>query len=163
MEREVTTVHDTVVVCRSCAAPAARVFGAWSDAAALARWYVPGDGSWSSKILAHDFRPGGIKKLEFGPPGETRYLEDCRYEDIVPNRRICFVMTILRGRVPLTTSLVTVELVEDCARTELQVTDQIAILDGGDSAAGRERGWGETLDKLGPELARAGGRGGTAR
>ena len=153
MEREVTTVHDTVVVRRSCAAPAARVFAAWSDAAALARWYVPGDGSWSSTILAHDFRPGGIKKLEFGPPGETRYVEDCRYEDIVPNRRICFVMTILRGRAPITTSMVTVELFDRGARTELVVTDQIAILDGGDTAAGREHGWGETLDKLVREFA----------
>jgi uncharacterized protein YndB with AHSA1/START domain len=162
MKEGMTTVHDTVVVRRSYDAPAARVFAAWSDAAALARWYVPGDATWSSKVLTHDFRPGGAKKLEFGPPGE-RYVEDCRYEDIVLDRRICFVMTILRGRVPLTTSLVTVELVESGARTELQVTDQIAILDGGDSAAGRERGWGETLDKLGPELARAGGRGGTAR
>jgi uncharacterized protein YndB with AHSA1/START domain len=153
MEREVTTVHDTVVVRRSCAAPAARVFAAWSDAAALARWYVPGDGSWSSAILAHDFRPGGVKKLEFGPPGETRYVEDCRYEDIVPNRRICFVMTILRGQAPITTSMVTVELFDRGARTELVVTDQLAILDGGDTAAGREHGWGETLDKLVREFA----------
>jgi uncharacterized protein YndB with AHSA1/START domain len=154
MERDVTTVHDTVVVQRSYAAPAARVFGAWSDAAALARWYVPGDGTWCSKILAHDFRRGGLKKLEFGPPGE-QYTEDCRYEDIVEDRRICFAMTILRGGTPLTTSMVTVELFERGARTELRVTDQIAILDGADTAAGRERGWGETLDKLVRELTRS--------
>jgi uncharacterized protein YndB with AHSA1/START domain len=154
MERDLMTVHDTVVVRRTVAAPPGRVFQAWSDAAALERWYVPGDGTWSSKILAHDFRPGGVKRLEFGPPGETPYVEDCRYEDIVPERRICFVMTILRGRTPITTSLVTVELFAHGARTDVVVTDQIAILDGGDSAAGRERGWGETLDKLLGEVAR---------
>jgi uncharacterized protein YndB with AHSA1/START domain len=153
MNRDVTTVHDTVVVRRSYDAPAARVFAAWSDAAALQRWYVPGDGSWSSKILTHEFRRGGAKRLEFGPPGGPTYTEDCRYEDIVPERRICFAMTILRAGVPITTSMVTVELVARGARTDTVVTDQIAILDGGDTAAAREHGWGETLDKLARVLA----------
>ena len=62
-------------------------------------------------------------------------------------------MTILRGQAPITTSMVTVELFDRGARTELVVTDQLAILDGGDTAAGREHGWGETLDKLVREFA----------
>jgi uncharacterized protein YndB with AHSA1/START domain len=153
VKQDLTTVHDTVVVRRTYDAPAAAVFAAWSDEAALGRWYVPGDGSWSSKILAHEFRRGGAKKLEFGPPGGPTYTEDCRYEDILPGRRICFVMTILRAGVPITTSMVTVELVPRGASTETVVTDQLAILDGGDTAAAREHGWGETLDKLPRVLA----------
>jgi uncharacterized protein YndB with AHSA1/START domain len=145
---EVTTVHDTVVVRRTYDAAVSDVFAAWSEASALERWYVPGDGSWSSKVVAHDFRRGGAKKLEFGPPGGPAYTEDCRYEDIVPERRICFAMTILRDGVPITASMVTVELLPRGSRTETVVTDQIAILDGGDTAADRLRGWGETLDKL---------------
>ena len=148
MKQETTTRHDTIVVRRTCAAPVAQVFAAWSQAEALQRWYVPGDASWSSKILSHEFRRGGSKRLEFGPPGGPLYTEDCRYEDIVPERRICFVMTILRAGAPITTSLVTVELFAHAQRTDVVVTDQIAILDGGDTAAERERGWGETLDKL---------------
>jgi uncharacterized protein YndB with AHSA1/START domain len=108
MAKEVSTVHDRVAVRRTCAAPVARVYGAWRDPAALERWY--GDGTWSSKVLVHDFRPGGTKKIEFGPPGGPVFLEDCRYEDIVPERRICFAMTIQRAGVPITTSMVTVEL-----------------------------------------------------
>ena len=57
-------------------------------------------------------------------------------------------MTILRAGVPLTTSMVTVEFAARGPRTETIVTDQIAILYGGDTAADRLRGWGETLDKL---------------
>jgi uncharacterized protein YndB with AHSA1/START domain len=155
MNRGTSTVHDTVVVRRTYDATTARVFAAWSDAAALERWYVPGDASWSVKVLAHEFRRGGAKKLEFGPPGGPTYTEDCRYEDIVPERRICFVMTILRDAVPITTSMVTVELAPRGERTEVAVTDQIAILDGSDSAGDRERGWGETLDKLPRALLRA--------
>jgi uncharacterized protein YndB with AHSA1/START domain len=148
MKSDLTTVHDTCVARRTYDASPAEVFAAWSDAAALEKWYVPGDGSWSSKVLKHEFRRGGAKLLEFGPARGPTYTEDCRYEDIVPERRICFAMTILRDAVPITTSMVTVELVARGKRTETVVTDQIAILDDGDTAEGRTRGWGETLDKL---------------
>lgn len=96
--------------------------------------------------------PRPITRLAALAGGPT-YTEDSRYEDIVPERRICFAMTILRAGVPITTSMVTVELVARGARTDTVVTDQIAILDGGDTAAAREHGWGETLDKLPRVLA----------
>jgi uncharacterized protein YndB with AHSA1/START domain len=147
------TAHDTIVVTRTYDASPRRVFAAWADTAALGRWYVPGDATWTSRIEAHEFRVGGRKHLTFGPKGGPRYSEDCRYEDIVENWRLCFSMTIARDGVRLTTSMVTVELVPEGARTRVKVTDQCAALDGGDTAADRERGWGETLDKLPAELA----------
>ena len=151
---EISTSHHTVVVKRSYDAPAARVFAAWRTGEALQRWYVPGDDGWRSKILAHEFRVGGAKRLSFGPPGDVQYLEDCRYEDIVEDRRICFVMTILRGAERITTSMVTVELFARGKGTAVTVTDQLTILNEGDTAGDRERGWGETMDKLPAELAR---------
>jgi uncharacterized protein YndB with AHSA1/START domain len=144
---EPRVVHDTVVVRRLYDAAAERVYGAWTDAAFLERWYVPGDERWSAKIVAHDFRVGGGKRITFGPPEET-FVEDCHYVDIVPNRRICYAMTIARGDTRITVSMVTVELSPQGGRCEVRVTDQVAILDGGDTARDRERGWGETLDKL---------------
>lgn len=150
-----TTVHDTIVVSRTYEATAKRVFAAWADAAALGRWYLPGDATWTSRVEAHEFRVGGRKHLTFGPKDGPRYSEDCRYEDIVADRRICFSMTIAQGNDRTTTSMVTVELIPDGSRTRMKVTDQIVILDGGDTAAGRERGWGEVLDKLPAELSRA--------
>jgi uncharacterized protein YndB with AHSA1/START domain len=75
-------------------------------------------------------------------------VEDCHYVDIVPNRRICYAMTIARGDTRITVSMVTVELSPQGGRCEIRVTDQVAILDAGDTARDRERGWGETLDKL---------------
>lgn len=149
------TKHDTIVVTRTYDAPARRVFSAWADAAALGRWYLPGDSGWTSRVLAHEFRVGGRKHLTFGPNGGPLYSEDCRYEDIVENSRLCFVMTIACDDVRTTTSMVTVELFPDGPRTRVKVTDQCVALDGGDTAADRERGWGETLDKLPAELGRA--------
>jgi uncharacterized protein YndB with AHSA1/START domain len=152
-----STSHHTVIVRRSYPAPAERVFAAWRDPAALARWYMPGDATWSSEIIEHDFRVGGRKRLGFGPRGGQRFFEDSRYEDIVDRRRICFAMTISRGPTRITTSMVTVETRTRgrADATEVIVTDQLVVLDGGDTGADRERGWGETLDKLTTELARA--------
>jgi uncharacterized protein YndB with AHSA1/START domain len=146
-------MHDTVVVRRQYEATVERVYNAWTDAALLQRWYTPGDETWSAKILEHDFRVGGTKRIAFGPPGD-RYFEDCHYVDIVPNHRICYSMTIARGDTRITVSMVTVELAAKGERCDVRVTDQVAILDGGESSGDRERGWGETLDKLPAVLGR---------
>ena len=151
---EIKASHHTIVVERTYNANCARVFAAWCDPQALKRWYVPGDETWTSQILTHDFRIGGRKHLVFGPGGGPQYYEDCRYEDIVDQRRICFSMTVAREDERITTSMVTVELTARGARTEAKVTDQLVILNDGDTAPDRERGWGETLDKLPAELAR---------
>ena len=150
----ITTTHHTVVVTHLYDAPPARVFAAWRDAAALARWYVPGDGTWSSRIVEHDFRVGGRKHLTFGPKAGPRYSEDCRYEDIIDGKRLCFSMTIANETARVSTSMVTVEFLASGARTDLKVTDQVAILDGRDKPKDREQGWHETLTKLTAELAR---------
>lgn len=141
------TKHDTVRARIALKASPKRAFQAWARPEDLARWNMPGDENWSCEVVAHDFRVGGQKKLAFGPPGEQFY-EDCRYEDIVENARICFCMTIARGDTRITTSMVTVEFAPMPTGVECIVTDQLAILDGGDTAADRERGWGETLAKL---------------
>ena len=148
-----SVIHDTVVVRRLYEAPTERVYRAWTDPALLERWYVPGDEKWSAKIVEHDFRVGGGKRITFGPPGET-FVEDCHYVDIVPNRRICYAMAIARGDTRITVSMVTVEFTAHGERCDVRVTDQLAILDGGDTAKDRQRGWGETLDKLPSVLAR---------
>jgi uncharacterized protein YndB with AHSA1/START domain len=147
------TSHHTIVVRRRYDAPVARVFRAWEDPAALQTWHMPGDDRWTSEYHEHDFRVGGGKRYSFGPPGETAFVEDCRYEDIVRDARLCYSMTISRGDVRMTTSMVTVEFLPRAERTELIVTDQMVVLDGGDTDVDREKGWGETLDKLTPFLA----------
>jgi uncharacterized protein YndB with AHSA1/START domain len=149
---ERSVVHDTVVVRRRYDAAQARVYRAWTEAAALERWYVPGDETWSAKIVAHDVRVGGGKRITFGPPGEA-FVEDCHYVDLVPDRRLCYAMTIARGETRLTVSLVTVEIAPEGGGSAVRVTDQLAILDGGDTAADRQRGWGEALGKLASHLA----------
>jgi uncharacterized protein YndB with AHSA1/START domain len=152
---KVKTTHGTIVLTRRYPARAARVFAAWADAAALARWYTPGDEGWSARIEAHEFRVGGRKVVSFGPKGGPRYVEDCRYEDIVEGQRICLSMTLSSGDERMTSTLVTVEFTDERGETTLKVTDQSAYLDGKDWSEDRQKGWGETLDKLAGEVARS--------
>jgi hypothetical protein len=63
-------------------------------------------------------------------------------------RGLADAMTIARGETRITVSMVTVELVPTPERCEIRVTDQLAILDGGETAKDRQRGWGECMDKL---------------
>jgi uncharacterized protein YndB with AHSA1/START domain len=145
---DITTAHATIVMKRTYSGTPKQVFAAWTDPKALVKWYVPGDATWTSRIDKHELRVGGVKQITFGPRGQVPFTEDCRYEDIVPERRLCFSMTIAQGGKRITTSMVTVQLASVGARTEVIVTDQLVILDGGDTSGDRERGWGETLDKL---------------
>lgn len=150
---KVTTSHHTVVVRRSYDFPVSEVFRAWQDPKALAIWHGPGDHTWTMKVLEHDFIVGGRRRFVFGASGEPPYHEDCRYEDIVPEQRICYAMTVAHKDVRITCSMVTIEFHAKGGKTDLVATDQLAILDGGDTAADRERGWGETLGKLAPYLS----------
>lgn len=145
--------HDTLVIERTYDASPARVFAAWSDPAARARWDVPGDG-W--QLLEHhaEFRVGGRALSRFGPPGGPVYTSDGRYEDIVPNARIVMAGTMASGETRISTSVLTVELIAARAGTRLILTEQAAFLDGGDIPASRRSGWGQILSKLASELQR---------
>ena len=140
--------HDTVTVARELKADVARVFGLWSDAKALARWYLPGDDNWSSEILEHAFEVGGRLRMSFGPTGETPYFEDCLYTDIVTDERILYAGTVLSGEERLTTSMITIEFHAIDGGTRVVSTDQIAILDGKDTSEERRQGWSEVLRNL---------------
>ena len=148
-----TVHHEVVQIERTLGAPVERVFRAWRSSEAIARWYLPGDKNWRSEVVEHDFRLGGAKRLRFGPKGEPPYYEDCRYEDIVENERIVYTMTVATHAQRLTASLVTIEFFDDKSKTNILMTDQLAILDASDTAGDRERGWGEVLDKLAHEVA----------
>lgn len=149
------TEHDTIRIHRRFDAAVGRVFAAWKDTAALERWCCPGDHGWSGRIKEHDFCVGGRKVMVFGPVGAPPYTEDSRYLDIVPDERIIVSETIVNDGRRISASLITLEFAEDHGATALTITDQIAALDGADSADARRGGWEEVLDKLSAELSAA--------
>ena len=88
MDRNVT--HATFTLERSYPVPPARVFAAWADPAAKARWFTPGPGSGHEL----EFRVGGREVATGGPDGGPVMRFETLYRDIVPQQRIVYTSTL---------------------------------------------------------------------
>jgi uncharacterized protein YndB with AHSA1/START domain len=152
-ERSVT--HATFVVERTYDASPARVFAAWADPAAKARWFA-GPDEWGTAEFELDFRVGGREINRGGPPGGPVHSFDARYYDIVPDQRIVYTYDMHLDEKRISVSLATVEFKPEGAGTRLIFTEQGAFLDGHDMPAPRAQGTGDLLDALGAELRREG-------
>ena len=147
MDRNVT--HATFTLERSYPVPPARVFAAWADPAAKARWFTPGPGSGHEL----EFRVGGREVATGGPDGGPAMRFETLYRDIVPRQRIVYTSTLSTESDLMTVSLTTVEFTpgED-GGTRLVLTEQGAYLDGHEQPAWREEGTASQLDALAAEL-----------
>jgi uncharacterized protein YndB with AHSA1/START domain len=148
-ERSVT--HATFVIERTYDTPPARVFAAWAEPEAKARWFGP-DGDRGDYEL--DFKVGGRELNRGSAPDGDVYTYDARYQDIVMDERIVYTYDMLRGDTRISVSLATVEFKPDGSGTKLVFTEQGAFLDGQDTPDLREGGTGSLLDALGVELGR---------
>jgi len=147
-----STQHTTFVIERRYAAQPARVFAAWADPAAKARWFN-GPSTWQNEGYVLDFRVGGREHLRTGAPGGGKVHQyDCCYQDIVPGARIVYSYDMHIGDVRISVSLATVEFQPDAAGTLMKFTEQAVFLDGYDDSGSRERGTQELLGKLAAAL-----------
>jgi uncharacterized protein YndB with AHSA1/START domain len=144
--------HATFVIERTYDSSPARVFAAWADPAAKARWFGPGEDEAGEYDL--DFRIGGRElNRGAGPDGEL-YTYEARYQDIVPDERIVYTYDMRREETRISVSLATIELEPEGSGTRLILTEHGAFLDGQDKPQYREEGTGSLLDALGAELQR---------
>ena len=143
--------HGTFVIERTYDASPPRVFTAWADPAAKARWFVGPDG-WKELRREIDFRVGGHERLRGVFPGGRVSDFDARYHDIVPDRRIVYSYAMQVDEKRISVSLATVEFAPAGGGTRLTFTEQAVFLDGFDGAAGREPGTGALLAPLGTAL-----------
>ena len=138
--------HATFVLERSYDAPPGRVFAAWADPEAKAQWFGGVD-------FTLDFRVGGRETNGGGPAGGPVYRYEATYRDIVPDERIVYTTDMYADDRIISVSVATVELAAAGDGTRLVLTEHGAFLDGLETAAQREHGTGELLDKLGAVLS----------
>ena len=150
---ERSTHHATFVIERTYAASLARVFAAWAEPEAKARWFA-GPDDWNKGEHELDFRVGGRERVSGGPPGGPVHSYEARYQDIVPNERIVSTYAMHVDDKRISVSLATVEFKPAGAGTLLIYTEQAVFLDGADTSAGREEGTRTLLDKLDAALRR---------
>jgi uncharacterized protein YndB with AHSA1/START domain len=146
--------HDTFVIERTYKYPPERVYAAWADQGAKARWFV-GPDNWEKSNHKLDFRVGGNESVSGGAPGGPVHYYNATYQDIVPNERIVSTYDMLMDDKRISVSVATIEFRPAAADgTTLILTEQGVFLDGYDNAGQREHGTGELLDNLGTYLER---------
>jgi uncharacterized protein YndB with AHSA1/START domain len=143
--------HASFSIERTYSASPARVFAAWADSEAKARWFV-GPAEWESRPHELDFRIGGREASVGGPEGGPLHAYAALYWDIVPDARIVYTYELLLDETRISVSLVTIEFEPDGAGTRLKLTEYGAFLDGHEPPPLREQGMGSLLDALGESL-----------
>lgn len=136
--------HATFVVEKQYPASPAKVYEAWSDPVAKAKWF--------SKADIFDFRVGGREYSSGGPPEGPVFTFDACYQEIVPERRIVYTYTLDTDDSRMSVSVTTVELIPAGDGTKLIFTEQGAFFDGRDTPEIREHGTNAMLDALGKSL-----------
>jgi uncharacterized protein YndB with AHSA1/START domain len=151
-QRSVT--HAIFTVERTYPASPARVFKAFADPVAKAKWFG-GPDEWEKQPSEFDFRVGGRETSIGGPKGQPMHYFEALYQDIVPNERIIYSYDMRLGDRRISVSLATIEIKPAGSGTKLVMTEQGAFLDGYDDAGSREHGTNWLLDKLGESLTEA--------
>ena len=141
--------HGTFVIERQLAQPPARVFAAWADPQAKAKWFGGPPGVWQELERRMDFRVGGTERAR-GRFAATGRISDFQayYQDIVSHRRIVYSYNMHVDEKKISVSLATIEFEPSGKGTKLILTEQGAFLDGYDDAGSREKGTRGLMDRL---------------
>jgi len=146
-----SVLHATFTLERTYPVTPARVFAAWAEPAAKARWFAGPDAGHEL-----DFRVGGREKVHRdGRNGDPALTFESVYQDIVSGERIVYTSTLSADNRLATVSLTTVQFRAAGNGTQLVLTEQGTFLDGQEQPGWREKGTGTWLDALATEFKTA--------
>ncbi len=144
-------VHGTFTIEKIYDASPARVFKAFADEKAKARWFGGPDG-FEQLERQFDFRVDGREVMVGRHPSGMVSAFYAVYQDIVPDERIVYGYRMTLDGVPISASLATIEIQPDAKGTRLVVTEYGVFLDGYEDGGSREHGTNWLMDKLGASL-----------
>jgi len=145
---ERSALHDTFRIDRHFDAEPARVFRAFADSSAKAKWFgSPAD----TRRESFDFREGGREAME-SVFENARYGYLATYTDIVPDERIVYTYEMTMNGRRISVSVATIELRAAGGGTDFTLTEQGVYLDGLDNSAQRKQGTEDLLDALAKTL-----------
>jgi uncharacterized protein YndB with AHSA1/START domain len=144
MEQATVKQKPALALSRRYAAAPEKVWRAWTDPQAIAKWWGPGPGEPVS-LAELDVRVGGRFRIVFGGPDGRAHECAGTYREVVPNRRLVFTWS-WPNTTPERISVVSIEFKRAGAGTELlfkheQLFDEKARDD-------HRRGWTASLEKL---------------
>jgi uncharacterized protein YndB with AHSA1/START domain len=145
-----TTAHATFTVERSYPAAPARVFKAFADEQAKAKWFAPGFVELEKRW---DFRVDGQEVLVGRHASGMVSAFYCTYHDIVPDERIVYAYRMALDGLPISSSLAVIEIRSEGTGAHLTVTERGVFLDGYQDNGSREHGTNWLMDLLGASLA----------
>ena len=148
--------HSTFVVERSFRKPPEAVFAAFAELDKARRWYAEGEGHELEEFTS-DFRVGGTQTLRYKlrpgtPVAGMTIVNQARYQEIQPNRRIVTATTMDLQGTRILAAQVTIELLPNGSGTDLILTNQGAHFENGLSPEMLEAGWRSLLETLAREV-----------
>jgi uncharacterized protein YndB with AHSA1/START domain len=145
-----SAVHDTFRIDRHFDAAPARVFQAFADPHAKAKWF--GGPAEIREEESFDFREGG-RETQVSVFGDgTKFGFYVTYTDIVPDERIVYTYEMSMNGQRISVSVVTVEMAAAGGGTDFVITEQGVYLDGLDNSAQRRQGTEDLMDALAKSL-----------
>lgn len=143
--------HSTFSLERVYDAAPTRVFAAFSEPGAKAKWFAGGS-DWRPEIREMDFRVGGNERARgIWDNGRTSDFR-ARYHVIVPNERIIYVYDMYVDDRLLSVSVATIDISPAGRGTRLVITEQGVFFGNDEDARSREEGTKHLLERLGASL-----------
>jgi len=131
-------------------APRSRVFEAWTRAEHLRKWYAPK--GFAISDCEADARPGGVFRMRWRAPWGGTFGIRGEYREVVPPARVVIACRLEdEQHASGLDEIINVDLESSGSRTRLVLasTARGSGLNAARMLAGLQKGWTQTVDRLG--------------
>lgn len=145
--------RQTLTMERTFAAPAERVFDAFTNPEVMVRWWQAGDG-WSTPVAEVDLRVGGeIRVVMHDPEKDADYGGGGRYTEIERPTRLAFTWLWEDDEYDQVEQLIEIDFRESDGQTTMSFTHR--ELWDAEAVDSHDGGWSHVFENLRRELVRS--------